>query len=272
MSLSKVQVETKEKESACEKHGEFKSIITVINKREYATGCPTCVEMEAKEAEKKRRAEEVAERISRMIGRSGLPKRFLDRTFDNYREETPGQIEAKSKSKSYADSFEEKLSTGGGLIFVGAPGTGKTHLAAAIANQVMRSLRTVIFTTALKAIRDVKNTYSRDSQKTEQDVIESYALPDLLILDEIGVQRGTDTEQMILFEIINERYENFRPTILMSNLTLSEIKAYLGERNIDRMREGGGDLVAFDWDSYRTKVHKDKKLPCGEVKPSWFQV
>lgn len=85
--------------------------------------------------------------------------------------------------------------------------------------------------------------------------------PDLLILDEVGVQFGSDTERLLLFDILNERYERRRPTILMSNLALDDaeeggrvvpgIKSYLGERVFDRLREDGGQSVVFDWPSHR---------------------
>ena len=102
---------------------------------------------------------------------------------------------------------------------------------------------------------------------TEQDAIDALVMPDLLILDEVGVQFGTVTESLIMFEILNGRYEKVRPTIVMSNLTEDEITEYLGSRVVDRLKEGGGVLVAFDWDSYRGRVHKDDALPGRDVNP-----
>ncbi len=77
--------------------------------------------------------------------------------------------------------------------------------------------------------------------------------PDLLILDEVGVQFGSDTEKLILFDVLNERYERRRPTILMTNLTLEEVADFLGDRIIDRLREDGGEFIPFDWESHRGK-------------------
>ncbi|MNL75123.1 DNA replication protein DnaC [compost metagenome] len=73
----------------------------------------------------------------------------------------------------------------------------------------------------------------------------------MLVLDEIGVQHGTDTERMLMFSILNERYNQMKPTILISNLAREPLEKYLGERAFDRMREGGGRMVVFDWESYR---------------------
>jgi len=103
----------------------------------------------------------------------------------------------------------------------------------------------------MRIIRKVKSTWDRNAEMTEEDVIRVYCQKDLLIIDEVGVQFGTDAEKIILFEIINERYAQMLPTILISNLTESELSNYIGERIIDRMKEGQGAVIKFDWDSYR---------------------
>jgi DNA replication protein DnaC len=78
--------------------------------------------------------------------------------------------------------------------------------------------------------------------------------PDLLILDEVGVQFGSDTEKLLLFDVLNERYEQRKPTLLLSNLALDGVKAFLGERIYDRLREDGAEAVVFDWDSWRGRI------------------
>ncbi len=74
---------------------------------------------------------------------------------------------------------------------------------------------------------------------------------DLLILDEVGAQLGTDWERLMLFKIVNERYKAQLPTIIVSNIDASGLADYLGERIVDRMREGGGMTLVLDWPSYR---------------------
>ena len=68
------------------------------------------------------------------------------------------------------------------------------------------------------------------------------------------MQFGSDTEKLILFDVLNERYEKRRPTLLLSNLVVDDVQAYLGERIFDRLREDGGEAVAFDWESHRAKA------------------
>jgi DNA replication protein DnaC len=74
------------------------------------------------------------------------------------------------------------------------------------------------------------------------------------VLDEVGVQYGTDAEKQIAFEIINTRYENLRPTIIISNLNAAELTTFIGERVMDRLKENGGRLLVFDWPSHRGTV------------------
>lgn len=118
--------------------------------------------------------------------------------------------------------------------------------------QVMARGHTALFTTTLRAIRRVKETWSKGSTETESQAVSALTYPSLLILDEIGLQFGTDTEKTILFDVLNERYENDKPCILISNLSLDGVRKFVGERVFDRLREGGGEAVVFDWESHRS--------------------
>jgi len=74
---------------------------------------------------------------------------------------------------------------------------------------------------------------------------------DLLVLDEVGVQFGTETENLVLFRILNRRYEDMKPTILVSNVEIGKLTEFVGERVIDRLCEGGGGILEFTWESAR---------------------
>lgn len=76
---------------------------------------------------------------------------------------------------------------------------------------------------------------------------------DLLIVDEIGRQFGTDTERMILFEIINERYEQRKPIIAITNLDGPNLSEFVGAAALDRLKENG-EAVCFDWRSMRSEI------------------
>lgn len=240
------------------------------NGPEHVEPCPECI----KDAEEARVEEDKAERVEQnqkqvavKFKRSGIPPRYTTRTFDNFKCQNKEQEKALRMAKDYADNISEKMETGAGLIMSGKPGTGKTHLACAVGEQFMRKGGDVLFITVSAMIRKVRETYSRQSTVTEQEAIDSFSGVGLLIIDEIGLQRGSDDEEHLLFEIINERYSYFKPTIIISNLNASDIKQYIGERALDRMREGGGKFIPFDWHSYRSQVAGDDSLPnAGEAK------
>lgn len=187
----------------------------------------------------------------------GIPPRFLGADFAGYVVRDAMAETAKARGKvldvcrAYAMRFREHAALGRSMIFTGAPGTGKTMLACIIAKAVLTDGGTAKYATAYRLAGEVKDTYGR-SAESERDVIARYVAPDLLVLDEIGMQYGTDAERLALWEVLNGRYESVKPTILVSNLTLPEMAAYVGDRVIDRMRENGGAVLAFTWESFRT--------------------
>lgn len=251
MSIKKVKLK-------CDKHGEVEAQSFNIGGRWSDPRCPACAkeaedEREAKEkARKEREARDMRQRmIEKHLGSSGIPERFKAHSFDTYVASTPDQKQKLDRCKQYASEFENVYSIGQCMIFCGKTGTGKTHLSCSIANHIIKEFaRSAVFMNVIKAVRTVKETYGKKT-KSEQEAIDWFKVPDLLILDEVGVQFGSDAEKMILFEILNERYQDMKPTILISNKEPAELVDFIGNRVLDRFRENGGRILKFDWDSHR---------------------
>ena len=192
--------------------------------------------------------------LERAVGRSGVPRRFLDRTFENYLAATPGQRQALEVCRAYADGFEETRRRGGGLLLLGGPGTGKTHLACAILARVIHAGHTGLFLTVSAALRIIRDAFSPRGQRSETEALALLTAVDLLVLDEVGVAIGNPaTRRAMLFDVLNERYGETRPTILIGNLTATELEAYLGERIMERLMDLGTAMVPFTWSSHRRR-------------------
>jgi len=242
----------------CEKHGSYElKKISFLGREMTRRGCPKC----ANEADEKQSAEAAAmaelKRVvawKKKVDMALIPDRFINRTLDTFVADTDRKRHALEFAKAYAADFESISEVGKGAIFIGKPGTGKTHLSVGIALDVMSNGYTAIFLTVMRAMRRIKDSWAKGAEYSETEAIESMVFPDLLILDEVGVQFGSDTEKLLLFEVLNERYEQRKPTLLLSNLALEDVRLYLGERVFDRMREDGGEVVVFDWESHRGKA------------------
>jgi DNA replication protein DnaC len=252
-----------ERQDVCDVHGPFTSKNYSANAKamlsftipECWSKCPACLEQAATEkADKEARAaaREKQGKIAQLVNGCCIPPRFADRSIANYTTSRPGQVKAAAVARRFVDNWAECKKAGRSMVFTGGPGTGKTHLACAIAREIAElHMAAPLFITVSAMLRHVKSTYRKDANQTETGAISDFTDgPDLLIVDEIGVQVGSDHEKLLLFEILNERYQCLRPTILISNLNITELEAYLGQRIMDRYRECGA-VIAFDWESHR---------------------
>ena len=187
-----------------------------------------------------------------LIG-SGITPRFADSTLDNF---TTGavleKVRALSTCQSYVDQFDENYNAGRSLILSGNIGTGKTHLASGVVQQVIRKFGAVaVIVSASEIIRIAKGAMVRGADYTERDVIAELAGLDLLVIDEIGAQKGSDYELGLLHEVVDRRYQLVRPTVVVSNLPASTLGQFIGDRALDRLRQNGGQAVGFSWSSMR---------------------
>ena len=243
--------------------------------------CPEAVaDYEKAEAEREQREREAAEleemtkaaeRVRRIVGDSGMNARFLRRTFETF-EETDENRRALQGCKRYADSFKDKLPNNNedpgrnGLFITGPKGTGKTHLAAAIANQLMKDGTAVICMTMIDLLERIKKTYEKNrrygGETSEANVLNAYKTVPLLIIDDMGKEPATEWAVSKIYAIINARYEAYMPTIITTNYTDTELVKRLtpkdtgddttADATIDRLREMCAAIVTTG-ESWRSR-------------------
>lgn len=245
------------KPGQCRVHGDFTDeLIESFSGDHFWQGCTRCQFDALHSADEAVRKQAQAIRhdwaMNASLMASDTPLRFRGATLDTYRTDTEGQAVALTECRDYVDGFERNWELGRSMMLLGDVGTGKTHLGCAVAQQVIRSYgASARYTMAIEIIRDIKMTFDKKSEQTERDVYAGLLAPDLLVIDEVGVQHGSDFERQVLFEVIDSRYRQLMPTIVISNLALSGLRKCLGDRAVDRLTDAGGPAVLFTWASAR---------------------
>lgn len=205
---------------------------------------------EAEEEQKARFEKQFKEHdLKNAVDRSGILPLHQRCTIANYQVNNPGQNEAKRFAGGYADHFANH--NGKGFIFSGESGTGKNHLAAAICNQLIGNGYSCLVITVSELMMNLRKCYQKDAEMSEDGFFRAMNQYDLLILDEIGLQRGTTAENLAINQIVDQRICRMKPTGMLTNLDAKMINDVLGVRIMDRMRMNGGAWIPFTWNSYR---------------------
>lgn len=236
----------------CEKHGDYpqRKLTGVINLT--LDNCPACQKEknDAEDAKIKAMEDDLkVKRYQQMQEKAGVSPRNAGMRFKNYQTNTDDQKHVYDTCHSYAKRIfdGEQVES---LIITGKVGTGKTMIATCMINALYKSKRVRIVKLA-DMLRIIKGSYHKDADYTESDAIERYSKFDLLILDEVGASRETDNDKLLIFDVIDGRYQNMLPTVIISNLNIDGIKEALGDRVVDRLRDGGGNMIGCDWESFR---------------------
>lgn len=206
--------------------------------------CPKCLEDEL---------------LQEKLKAAAIPRRFLNRTLSTFEVTKDWQKVPFETVKAYIKDLDENFEQGRCIVMCGLPGTGKTHLAISIALEAISRGNTAVYVTVSDLINRIRSTWG--SGKTIE-MIDTFSSVDLLILDEVGVQAGTENEKNIIFDVLNHRYGDMKPSIILSNLNQKDVAKYLGPRTWDRLKENDGICLNFSGDSYR-KTAKYKKNTVG---------
>lgn len=167
------------------------------------------------EEERKRKEMEIVHKLKK---ESLMDDQIRDATFTTF-QKTPQNTRNLKLCLRYADHFGEMLERNQGLLFYGGVGTGKTFAAACIANHLLAERTSVVMTSFVKLLNSMQS-FKEDDEK----LISRLNQTKLLIIDDLGAERGSDFTLEKVYNIIDSRYRARKPVILTTNLGLEEMK------------------------------------------------
>ena len=181
------------------------------------------------------RHSKVAENIrDRLFAMSHLDE-LKELTFESFKprgRKGLGEMQARSIEMAFNHAQHYAKSLNGWLLLQGGYGSGKTHLAAAVANFVVGMGVPTLFLTVPDLLDALRFAYGSEDT-TFEERFEQIRSAKLLVLDDFGTQNATGWAQEKLFQIINYRYINKLSTVVTTNLSLDEIEPRIRSRLSD---------------------------------------
>lgn len=160
--------------------------------------------------------------LARRLHSSKIPERYVGKTFDDY--------EVDDLNRDAVNYAKSVLSTGRGAFLFGQRGTGKTFLAAIIAQEFLKAGKSVIFEKVPMLLSDIRDTFNGNGTLTEAQILDAATTVDLLVLDDFGMEKPKRFVGATLCNIIDARYDNPRlTTIITSNNSLEQIRTTLDD-------------------------------------------
>lgn len=222
----------------------------LIDKHTNEEFCPHCKMIEQ---EDQRLAEEtlVIKQTSKVIhlydafaDNSLINDKLKKATFDNYNPTNENLARAKREMQHFAETFNPKDPES--KVITGLYGIGKSHLCVAVTKVLMKKGYSALFIQMNKLFTKIKSTWNRNSELTEDKLMELLATVDVLVIDDLGAEfterdkEGITWKKTKTNEIIDSRVG--RSTLYTSNFTISELAEMYGEREFSRMMENATKL------------------------------
>ncbi|MDP8948746.1 MAG: ATP-binding protein [Actinomycetota bacterium] len=196
-------------------------------------------------------------RVATLRKRSGLSKRMRGYTFANFKPYvSPSAARAAEKVENYLKSWEENRESGRGLYFCGDVGTGKTHLAVAVMNELIQRRRVPsLFVTVPEFLDNLREAYMIPGRDLDEwmDAVKNAPV---LVLDDLGAEKPNPWVRERLFVVVNHRYREALPTIFTSNIGPRDLASQLGERTASRII-AMCEWISLEGEDYRETVVRE---------------
>jgi DNA replication protein DnaC len=163
---------------------------------------------------------------------SSVPLRFAERTLDGYEATTPSQTAALEAARAVLGGSMKNL------VLIGAPGVGKTHLAAAIVNACRFPARWVNVADSLTTMR-LEMGLPLGEREATLGLRAAGSHQGLVVLDDLGRENATDWTGELIYTVVNGRYEAMLPTVITSNRTAADLRNGPYWTAVSRLAEDG---------------------------------
>jgi DNA replication protein DnaC len=150
-----------------------------------------------------------------LVDQANIPRRYLSCSLDNFEVHNDSHRDALKISRQFVKNYPAQDV---GLVFIGPCGVGKTHLAVAIIQELIRTKDAAcIFYDFRDLIREIQSTFTPESTLSESDVLSPVFSSEVLVLDELGAKRTSAWVEETVFYIINHRYNHKKMTLFTTN-------------------------------------------------------
>jgi DNA replication protein DnaC len=172
-----------------------------------------------------------------MIKTSCLSDDLKQKRFSNYIR-TESNKEAYQAAYDYVHKFSEvRLQRANGLAYTGKVGTGKTHLLAAIANNLLAKRVPTLFINTPNLLAELLQAQFSDDRSQMEKKIGMVSNAEVVIFDDLAKEKVSEWGQTQYYRIINQRYLEGLPTLFSSNCDWDELAGKLGEATASRLYE-----------------------------------
>jgi DNA replication protein DnaC len=172
-----------------------------------------------------------------LLEQANIPRRYQACSLDNFDVRNDSHRNALKISRQFVKNFPAQDV---GLLFIGDCGVGKTHLAVAVIQELVRTKDApCIFYDFRDLIREIQSTFTPESTLSESDVLNPVFQSEVLVLDELGAKRTTAWVEETVFYIINHRYNHKKLTLFTSNYPDTDEE----EDKRDSFYKKGGDTL-----------------------------
>lgn len=232
----------KETKFVCQQHGK------TIYELNGSMMCIDCAKLITDAATKDANAKLIDTLKQKHANGAMIPKRLINKGFKGYLVEHEGMLNAQTSVWEFAKSVAANGTSN--MIMVGACGTGKTHLGVAAVRYVVSKGFYARYVNSADMATEIADAWSR-ADDSEFNAIYRFADYKLLVIDEYGLHDRHENRLELVHKVITKRYELNKPTVIISNMQLNDLKIDLGDRIWSRLHEEGLYTVEFDWADMR---------------------